>query len=246
MKYLIPLYCLFIFTISNHIVYSQTTSNPNPLYHICFGKQNYSSSYGKNLQDLLHQIPFYVTNFGFRLESRGQGEDHVNVLGLCRGDQQNIECNSCIVPATSEILKLCPYNKGAVIWYDNCSIKYSDEDFFGKIDYTNKVYLSSVNKVSDPNVFNKKTRELITSLSEKAVDPRVKLFATGEMALGGNNSGEKLYGLVQCTQDLSSTDCKKCLDDAVSDLPNCCNGTRCGRVIGGSCNIRYELYPFYN
>ncbi|KAI3868641.1 hypothetical protein MKX03_013151 [Papaver bracteatum] len=73
----------------------------------------------------------------------------------------------------------------------------------------------------------------------------MKLFATGEMALRGY-SDEKLYGLVQCSRDLSSSDCKKCLDDAVSHLPNCCDGKRGGRVIGGSCNIRYELYTLFS
>ncbi|MCL7021620.1 hypothetical protein MKW94_030472 [Papaver nudicaule] len=75
----------------------------------------------------------------------------------------------------------------------------------------------NLNNVSDANVVNKKTRELITSLSEKAIGAGMKLFATGEMALGGY-SDEKLYGLVQCSRDLSSRDCKKCLDEAVSEL----------------------------
>jgi hypothetical protein len=54
----------------------------------------------------------------------------------------------------------------------------------------------------------------------------------------------ELYGLAQCTQDLSGVDCQKCLDGAIGELRNCCNGKRGGRVVGGSCNVRYELYPF--
>ncbi|RVW68429.1 Cysteine-rich repeat secretory protein 38 [Vitis vinifera] len=69
------------------------------------------------------------------------------------------------------------------------------------------------------------------------------LFATGELVL---EESMKLYGLAQCTRNLSSLDCKKCLDGAVSELPSCCNGKRGRRVVGGSCNVRYELYPFVN
>ncbi|MCL7027554.1 hypothetical protein MKW94_026459 [Papaver nudicaule] len=242
MKFIIPL--LFTFTISSHIVFSQTTSSPDPLYHFCFGgEQNYSSSYGTNLQALLSSFSVTVPPTGFGLGSKGLAEDRVNGFALCRGDVKYNDCRTCVVKAASELRKLCPSNKGAIIWYDNCAVKYSNEKFFGKIDDANKIYMWNLNNVSDPNVFNKKTREFIASLSEKAVGAGMKLFATGEMALGGY-SDEKLYGLVQCSRDLSSSDCKKCLDEAVSELPSCCDGKRGGRVIGGSCNIRYELYPF--
>ena len=70
------------------------------------------------------------------------------------------------------------------------------------------------------------------------------LFATGEMEIGGGT--EKLYGLAQCTRDLSGGDCKKRLETAIAGLPSCCDGKQGGRVVGGSCNIRYELYPFFD
>ena len=68
-----------------------------------------------------------------------------------------------------------------------------------------------------------------------------KMYATGELEL---EAPRKLYGLVQCTRDLSGSDCKKCLDEAISELPICCDGKRSGRVPGGSCNVRYELNSF--
>ncbi|MBA0779322.1 hypothetical protein Gotri_003584 [Gossypium trilobum] len=64
-----------------------------------------------------------------------------------------------------------------------------------------------------------------------------------EMELYGSN---KLYGLTQCTKDLSSTECKKCLDGIIEELPTCCDEKEGGRVVGGSCNFRYEIYPFVN
>ncbi|KAK9077087.1 hypothetical protein SSX86_005423 [Deinandra increscens subsp. villosa] len=43
------------------------------------------------------------------------------------------------------------------------------------------------------------------------------MYATGVVDL---EDSKKLYGMVQCTRDLSSDDCKSCLDDAVNDLPS--------------------------
>ncbi|KAB2603226.1 cysteine-rich repeat secretory protein 38-like [Pyrus ussuriensis x Pyrus communis] len=121
------------------------------------------------------------------------------------------------------LLVRCPSRKGAIIWYDHCLLKYSDVSFFGQIDTNNRFYLYNVQEVENGTVFNKKVKEL---LSEVPLDT----FTT-------------LYGLAQCTRDLSGVDCKKCLDSAIGELPNCCNAKRGGRAVGGSCNVRFELYP---
>ncbi|KAJ6991302.1 hypothetical protein D5086_015438 [Populus alba] len=142
----------------------------------------------------------------------------------------------------SEIRKRCPYNKAAIIWYDNCLFKYSNKEFFGQIDNGNKFYMRNVKVVSEPVTFNGKTKELLTQLANK-VQATPKLYKTGEMELGEST---KLYGLVQCTRDLSSAVCKKCLDGIIGELPSCCDGKEGGRVVSGSCNFRYEIYPFVN
>ncbi|KAJ6420685.1 hypothetical protein OIU84_028109 [Salix udensis] len=135
-----------------------------------------------------------------------------------------------------------PYNKAAIIWYDNCLLKYSNNGFFGQIDNINKFYMWNVHVVSEPGPFNEKTKELLSQLANEARATPM-LFATGELELGNST---KLYGLVQCTQDLSSDVCKKCLDGIIGELPSCCDGKQGGRVVGGSCNFIYEIYPFVN
>ncbi|OVA13147.1 Gnk2-homologous domain [Macleaya cordata] len=90
----------------------------------------------------------------------------------------------------------------AIIWYDKCLFKYSNEKFFEMRDTENR--------------------------EQKKAHVSAVLFATGEMEMEGS---EKLYGLVQCTRDLSSSECKKCLEDAVNEIPSCCDGKRGGRVV---------------
>ncbi|XP_059664468.1 cysteine-rich repeat secretory protein 38-like [Cornus florida] len=222
----------------------QTVFGADPLFHFCSSSENFTtnSPYETNLNKLLGDLYFKAPPTGFGAGSVGQNQYKANGLALCRGDVSNTDCKSCVTEAGSKIRKRCPYNKGAIIWYDYCLLKYSNTDFFGKIDNQNKFYLYNVNNVSDPESFNQKTKKLLSQLSEEAYDSS-KMYATGESELG---DFKKLYGLVQCTRDLSSTDCKKCLDSAISELPSCCDGKEGGRVVGGSCNFRYEIYPFVN
>ena len=47
------------------------------------------------------------------------------------------------------------------------------------------------------------------------------MFATKEAMF---SSSLTLYSLVQCTPDLSSFDCNKCLEGAKANLPTYCSG----------------------
>ncbi|OVA15357.1 Gnk2-homologous domain [Macleaya cordata] len=130
---LIPLYYLLSFTFSLHTYI--VTSSPDPLNHFCFDSQTYpvDGSYCKNLNNLISYLSFNVppTGFGLGFVGRQTAETRVNGLALCRGDVKSSDCKTCIVKATDEIRQHCPNNKGAIIWYDNCLFKYSNEKFFG-------------------------------------------------------------------------------------------------------------------
>ncbi|GMI93730.1 hypothetical protein like AT3G22060 [Hibiscus trionum] len=178
---------------------------------------------------------------GFGLGSLGQIPNQAYGLALCRGDVSSHDCKTCVVEACSEIRKRCPYNKGGIIWYDHCLFKYSNVEFFSQVDYGNRFYMWKSNKVSEPEAFNQKTKQLLSEMANEAY-ANPKLYAVGETELYGS---EKLYRLTQCTRDLSTNECKKCLDGIIRELPSCCNG-KGGRVVGGSCNFRYEIYPFLN
>uniref|UniRef100_A0A1J3K967 Cysteine-rich repeat secretory protein 38 n=1 Tax=Noccaea caerulescens TaxID=107243 RepID=A0A1J3K967_NOCCA len=226
-----------------HSVLSQSQDNAF-LYHKCSdieGSFTSNSPYESNLDSLFRHLSSRVPSTGFATSSAGKTPDKVNGLSLCRGDASSSDCGSCLATAVPEIRQRCPNNKAGIIWYDNCFVKYSSTDFFGKIDYENKFYLYNVRNVSDPASFNAQTRALLTDLRKKATaGGNRKLYATGEQSFGE----KKLYGLVQCTRDLRSETCKACLDGIIGEIPNCCDGKEGGRVVGGSCNFRYEIYPF--
>ena len=150
---------------------------------------------------------------------------------------------TCVNEASNEIHRLCPYNKGAIIWYDNCLVKYLNKDFFGEIDNQNKFYMNNLRNVSEATTLNAKTRELLSLLAKEAsVTP--KLYADCSWRARAWRIKEALWFDPMHKRDLSNSDCFKCLDGAIGELPRCCNG-KGGRVdVGRSCNIRYEIYPF--
>ncbi|KAG6742565.1 hypothetical protein POTOM_053437 [Populus tomentosa] len=187
--------------------------NRSPNFHFCSSPENFTANgpYESNLNKLTSYLYYKAPPTGFGKGSRGHTPDQTYGLALCRGDVSTSDCKTCVVEASSEIRKRCPYNKAAIIWYDNCLLKYSNNGFFGQIDTGNKFYMWNVHVVSEPAPFNEKTKELLSQLANEA-QATPKLFATGERELGKST---KLYGLVQCTGDLSSAVCKKCLDGII-------------------------------
>ncbi|KAK2458415.1 putative receptor protein kinase [Trifolium repens] len=107
-------------------------------------------------------------------------------------------------------------------------------------------YRASKSIEKEVDLFNRVLGNLMKKLKEKAAssnDSRVK-YATGNETDVKLNF-ETIYGLVQCTPDLSSQDCMDCLNGAIAEIPTCCSNMLSARVIEPSCYIRYDSYPFY-
>ncbi|XP_038888353.1 cysteine-rich repeat secretory protein 38-like [Benincasa hispida] len=217
------------------------------LNHICTSFDNYTanSTYASNLNQAFYQLTSNAPPSGFAQVSFGKGlQTQVNGLALCRGDVSVADCRNCVATGSQEIQVRCPLSKGAIIWYDFCVLKYSNTEFFGKIDNRNKFALINVQSVdNNVTVFNEQVKGLLMDLAQKVelATNNPKFYVIGERKI--EPFKKKLYGLVQCTRDLSGAACKKCLNDAIGELSSCCDARIGGRVVGASCNFRYELYP---
>lgn len=98
--------------------------------------------------------------------------------------------------------------------------------------------------ISNPDQFNQILKYLLSNLStEAAFNPSRRMFATGEVKFSAKQT---IYGLVQCTRDISTGDCKICLDSASGDLDACCFGKQGGIILSRNCDMRFEMYTFYN
>ncbi|RZB43815.1 Cysteine-rich receptor-like protein kinase 29 [Glycine soja] len=231
------LFFLFVILISQ--VSAQLTCDYSKV-----GNYTASSTYNTNLNTLLSTLSSNTEiNYGFYHFSHGQSPDRVNAIGLCRGDVEPDECRSCLNYARSNLTQDCPNQKEAIIQYDNCMLRYSNRTIFGNLEFQPGYCVRNLSNVMDGDQSKQALANLMGKLKGVAAsgDSRRK-YATDNVTTG---NFETIYGLVQCTPDLSETQCNDCLDGAISDILPCCNLRFCGGGVRPSCNIRFENYRFY-
>ncbi|PRQ28549.1 putative protein kinase RLK-Pelle-DLSV family [Rosa chinensis] len=223
------------------------TTKADYLYHSCPNTTVFTpnSTFQSNLNHLFSTLSSNATrDTGFYNATSGlTPNETVYGLFLCRGDVTTAACRSCVTTATSEVVQRCPVEKEVVIWYDDCLLRYSNKSFFSVATESPGVFMWNTGNISsEPNRFNQVLAASMKEVATVASNDGDK-FATREANFTELIS---LYSLGQCTQDLSSFDCNRCLLGAISQLPGCCGGKQGGRVLYPSCNVRYEVYPFYN
>uniref|UniRef100_A0A7N0TRI0 Gnk2-homologous domain-containing protein n=1 Tax=Kalanchoe fedtschenkoi TaxID=63787 RepID=A0A7N0TRI0_KALFE len=214
------------------------------LFHICSGA-NYTSNttYQKNLNRLLSSLSSNNDiNYGFYNFSEGEVSDRVSSIGLCRGDVSQAACRRCVDFSTTDLPRRCPTQKEAIVWYDNCMFRYSNRSIFHSWE-NHSFYMWNMNNVSDWNKFNQSLEGLLSSLQERASsgDSRRK-FAVGDAEYANST---RIYGLAQCTPDLTGAQCSNCLSESFGRIGERIAGKQGGRVIGPSCNFRFEINQFY-
>jgi len=123
-------------------------------------------------------------------------------------------------------------------------LRYSNRSIFGILDWRPKFYMANSNNVTEVDLFNRVLGNLMRKLKEKAASSDSRLKFAADNATDVNLNFQTIYGLVQCTPDLSEQDCNDCLEFAISEIPTCCNNKIGGRAVKPSCNIRYEVYRF--
>lgn len=149
-------------------------------------------------------------------------------------------CHSCVSAARKDIRDRCPSRVNATIWYDECMLRYSDKNFLGTVEISPRFLMGDSGNQTSPDDRNMDGPALLSQLAREA--------AGSEMMFKANKFDERgtRYGLVQCTRDLNSSECGTCLTALLEEIRQCNFKERVGwRILGPSCNIRYEQYPFY-
>ncbi|KAG8382871.1 hypothetical protein BUALT_Bualt05G0124400 [Buddleja alternifolia] len=232
----------FIFLILSNISSTFVTAQR----YFCLGG-NYTSNgtYNNNLNTIFSSLSSNMSYQGFHNASLGQIPDRVNVIALCRGDTQPDQCRSCIQDATHELVKLCPNQRQAILWQEFCTLRYSNNSsIFGDLaDFTAPFLLNMYNATS-PQQFNEGLRTLLDQLRAQAASGGSLMKVAA-----GNQTGpdfQTIYGLLQCSPDISQDNCSRCLISAAQRIPGCCADSIGARILQPSCTLRYETYPFYN
>ncbi|XP_057442354.1 cysteine-rich receptor-like protein kinase 10 [Lotus japonicus] len=239
--------CFQSFLLLMIMVSDQARAQPNFTAFCMKDQGNYTlnSTYHNNLNTLLSNLLSNTEiNYGFYNSSYGQGIEKVSAIALCRGDLKRDECLTCLNNSRFNLTLHCPNQKEAIGYIERCMLRYSNRQIFGEMEKTPTIRMRNFrNNVIDVDAFNKVLGSLLNSLKIRAVsgDSRLK-YATGNVS---SPNLPDLYGLVQCTPDLSSQQCDSCLIGAIGEIPSCCERKLGGRVIRPSCNMRYEGSLFY-
>ncbi|KAI3959519.1 hypothetical protein MKX01_025035 [Papaver californicum] len=232
----------FLFIILLHSSYIQAQ---DILLNCYPNTPNYTSGseYETNLKNFL--LPSLVSNGsinGFFNTSVGTNPNNT-VYGLvqCRGDISIDDCKTCLNSSSVVVIQKCSNHIDADIRLETCLLRYSNTRFFGEVDKSMVVWSWVPENVTNPVVFNRQLCIFMDNLDSNASLKSSK-FEVGSIKY---NDFSSIYGMVQCTQDLSSYSCTSCLQDMISRIPSYLNGLRGGHIFTQSCFLRYYDHLFY-
>ncbi|KAJ9566117.1 hypothetical protein OSB04_002083 [Centaurea solstitialis] len=230
------IWVLFLFSILLICNFDRTTAQGDFWGEYCGGSGNYTenSGYQQNLDDLLDSLTDTNNGFGFYSSTVGQ----VKAAALCRGDVKPEKCRTCVDDATRRLRQVCQNQIEATGLYDTCFLRYSNRST-GYGDGVNSS--SNRNNVSDSDFYqwNRTVEELLGRLRpEAAGGGELRKYASGVVTGPGLPT---IYGIMQCTPDLSATECDECLVAATVEIRRY-DRSLGARVYKASCGIRYQIY----
>ncbi|KAJ0082058.1 hypothetical protein Patl1_11035 [Pistacia atlantica] len=217
----------------------------DPPYHLCPKTTNYSANSPSeyNRKNLFNSFTSNASVAKLFNTSSGNNSDRVYGQYMCLNYVQNYACINCIKVAAEDAVKLCPGKTEAVVWEESCQLRYSNENFLGRLDVTGNFNQHNPLNISEPERYRSAVKSILRNLTkEAAFDPSTQMYVTGNVSFTDTDT---LYALVQCTTDLSADDCNKCLQTAIANISSCCYFSLGARLLSRSCYLRYELYAFY-
>ncbi|KAG6755871.1 hypothetical protein POTOM_039279 [Populus tomentosa] len=238
---------MFLFIMSFTVLSTQTGPDIHLKTFCSNNALNYTrnSAFENNLKIVLKRLPSITSLTGFNYTFFGEASAEVYGQALCRGDVSSSACRTCVEKASKQIFNDCISRGEAIIWYELCQVHYSFQNMTSLSVYAGK-YLDRDSKeksVSDQVHFLKFSKYLMTNLSNEAAFNPFNMFATGKINFSRSKT---IFAHVQYTRDIRPHECLKCLKSAITDLEGCCSSRKGGMVLSRNCNVRFELYQFYN
>ena len=217
---------------------SSVSSQPSYIKHYCNPttettnptNEAANATYQSNLTALLNSLSSKASqNYSFYNESSNIG---IYSLYLCRGDVSNSTCQSCTSFATQDITTRCPSYKSAIIWYDQCMLRYSDVNFLGVASKEPQlIWWNTDQNISAPDQLNFNALSLLYDLIDN-VGTTDMLYKTGVKEVTLSDGPTNSSGLVQCTRDIDVDSCRQCLSGLMDEAHKCCESKIGWREIG--------------
>ncbi|KAL1201622.1 Cysteine-rich receptor-like protein kinase 10 [Cardamine amara subsp. amara] len=235
---------IFLFFFAFLTSFRASAQDPTYIYHTCPNTTTFStnSTYLTNLRTLFSSLTSRNTSYstGFQNATAGQAPDRVTGLFLCRGDVSPEVCRNCVEFSVNDTLTRCPNEREVTLYYDECMLRYSNRNILSTLNTDGGIILfNTQNVTSNQTGF----RDLVLSTMGQAASDASRSSRKFDARKSNFTALQSLYGLVQCTPDLTSQSCLSCLQQIITQLPTDKIG---GRLIVPSCNSRFEIDAFFD
>ncbi|ESQ55010.1 hypothetical protein EUTSA_v10024598mg [Eutrema salsugineum] len=218
-----------------------------------------NSPYDKNRHLILSALPSNVTaHHGYFNGSIGLGPDRIYAMGMCAPGAASEDCSYCIKDASKQLLQICPNQTEAFSWSGQeivCLVRYGNKSFSGVLvlePYNVYFNYKDISK-EDQNEFYSvwdglMSRMIGVASSSVRNNSSTSLSSSSSKYYAKDGAPVPVYGriyvLMQCTPDVTSEDCKLCLQRSVDYYKIWYNGKRGCIILRPSCFFRWELYTF--
>lgn len=188
-----------------------------------------------NLDTLLTSIAFSASQASYNSyaagnESSSSPDSAVYGVYQCRVDLSFSECSQCVQSAIGQLSLVCAESYAASLQLDGCYVRYSNENFLGKLDMSLAYRRCSASTTNDGDFFRRMDDVL------------------GDLQNGASyrvSSSGTVQGHAQCLGDLNAADCAACLTQAVGQLKNTCGSALAADVFLAKCYARYWASGYY-
>ncbi|PVH65409.1 hypothetical protein PAHAL_2G486000 [Panicum hallii] len=206
-----------------------------------------SDAYRSNLNALAAILVAGARANGSAVGAVGAPPDAAYGVALCRGDFTGDACARGLGDALrsavndSESAFGCGRQvRDVTLFYDRYQLRLSGVDFLSGDEP--RWAGNNTNFVAPADAaqrFDGLVKELVTTIAAIAAE-RPDRYATGRSRF--EEQRLTLYGLVQCTVDMSPERCRACLDGLISAFPATFrpSGQHGGRILVPRCTVRYE------
>ncbi|KAF8082449.1 hypothetical protein N665_0825s0011 [Sinapis alba] len=221
----------------------------------CSGSSNSNFIYAENRDNLFSSLADNVVNHGgFYSDLLGQYPNRVYILGLCARGYKPTACSNCVESLVQDTVTSCPDNMDSFVWGSDdensvsCLVRSSNQSFGNlKLETPVTEILQEIRPSINRTLFMQqweytanKTLEAATEADTSSVQ---KYYSTVHAEF---TEFPNVFMLMQCTPDITSQDCKKCLEDCLKYFREQFRGRRGGTVSVPSCFFRWDLSSFLN
>ncbi|XP_057248248.1 cysteine-rich repeat secretory protein 1-like [Beta vulgaris subsp. vulgaris] len=194
-----------------------------------FGTYSVLSNYSSNIVTSINELASKASTTYYNNYTTGIGEDQVNAFYSCRYDIPLSVCQSCVASAANNV-SWCISSVESLIAYEECTLHYSNRSIFSVMEELPTLYhLSSYMDNLVTGLIFDVGREFFTSS---------RYFATTKVTY---SSSENIYALAQCNPDITSFECKTCLEFGYQNFTRNYTGRVYGQIFMPSCRLSYIL-----